>query len=225
MSNSEFDSEVLKDAKALFSYERVDDPLEHRDVLLGFGNHSEYVAKRAAELYLEGWAKRILFTGGFGRVTRNIWHVPEAERFTDVATGMGVPREAILLDTTSTNTGENISHSKQLLAEAGLDSTSAIVVELPFRGRRTRSALEAQWPELDFIMASPTLSFEEFLSIYKNEGPIGANEFLSILAGDVQRIIEYGRRGWQTPQDIPGEVMAAYKRLVEAGFTSQMLKD
>ncbi|MBM6774612.1 YdcF family protein [Olsenella profusa] len=225
MSDNRLDESTLAAARTLFDYERVDDPLERRDVAIGFGNHSEYVARRAAELYLEGLVDKVLFTGGLGRITRKIWNVPEAERFARVAERMGVREKDILLDTTSTNTGENISHSRRLLAEAGMGDARAIVVEIPFRGRRTRSALEAQWPELDFIMASPTLDFEEFLDVYTNEGPISVKEFVSVLVGDVQRIVEYGRRGWQTPQDVPADVTAAYELLVARGFTSQLLRD
>lgn len=225
MSSSATNNAVLADAKTLFLYERVDDALEHRDVAVGFGNHSEYVARRAAELYLGGWVDRVLFTGGFGRITRAIWNVPEAERFACVARGMGVPDEDILLDVTSTNTGENIAHSRRLLEEAGLSSARAIVVEVPFRGRRTRSALEVQWPELDFIMASPALTFEEFIDVYEREGPISPEDFISVLVGDVQRIVEYGKRGWQTPQSVPEDVLSAYGRLVDRGFTAQMIRE
>ena len=225
MSDNRLDESTLAAARTLFDYERVDDSLERRDVAIGFGNHSEYVARRAAELYLEGLVDKVLFTGGFGRITRKIWNVPEAERFARVAERMGVREKDILLDTTSTNAGENISHSRRLLAEAGMGDARAIVVEIPFRGRRTRSALEAQWPELDFIMASPTLGFEEFLDVYTNEGSISVKEFVSVLVGDVQRIVEYGRRGWQTPQDVPADVTAAYEFLVARGFTSQLLRD
>ena len=117
MSDNRLDESALAAARTLFDYERVDDPLERRDVAIGFGNHSEYVARRAAELYLEGLVDKVLFTGGFGRITRKIWNVPEAERFARVAERMGVREKDILLDTTSTNTGENISHSRRLLAK------------------------------------------------------------------------------------------------------------
>ena len=141
MSDSTLDGAVLADAKTLFSYERVDDSLERREIAIGFGNHSEYVARRAAELYLDGWVQKVLFTGGFGRITKGIWNVPEAEQFARIARGLGVPERDILLDVTATNTGENIAHSRRLLAEAGMTGVRAIVVEVPFRGRRTRSAL------------------------------------------------------------------------------------
>lgn len=224
MSGNRLDESILAAARTLFDYERVDDALERRDVAIGFGNHSEYVARRAAELYLEGLVDKVLFTGGFGRITGQIWNVPEAERFACVAEKMGVCEKDILLDVTSTNTGENISHSRRLLAEAGMGDARAIVVEVPFRGRRTRSALEAQWPELDFIMASPTLGYEEFLDVYASEGPISVEDFVSVLVGDIQRIVEYGRRGWQTPQKVPADVTAAYEFLVGRGFTSQLLR-
>lgn len=224
MSGKAIDESVLADAGELFAYERVDDPLEHRDIAIGFGNHSEYVARRAAEIYQDGLVDKILFTGGFGRITREIWNMPEAERFALVAQGLGVPAEDIMLDTTATNTGENIAHSQRILTEVGMTPVRAIIVELPFRGRRTRSALEVQWPALDFIMTSPSLTFEEFVAVYEGEGPLSVEEFVSVLVGDVQRIIEYGNRGWQTAQNVPTRVMEAYDRLVDQGFTAQMIK-
>ena len=40
---------------------------------------------------------------------------------------------------------------------------------------------------------------------------------------DTQRIIEYPKRGFAIPQDVPAEVEAAYGRLVEAGFTARLI--
>lgn len=225
MLSSMCDRDILDDAQLLFSYERVDDELEPRDVIIGFGNHSETIAKHAAALFHEGWANSILFTGGYGRITRHIWNMPEAERFAQIAVDLDVPRQSILLDTNASNTGENIKNSQRLLLENDLSDARAIVVELPFRGRRTRSALEIQWPQLDFIMTSPRLSFSDYYHIYSAHGPISCDDFISLLVGDIQRIIEYGARGWQTPQELPDEVFNAYRRLIERGFTSQMIPE
>jgi hypothetical protein len=46
-----------------------------------------------------------------------------------------------------------------------------------------------------------------------------------MLTGDLQRIIKYPARGFAVAQDVPGSVMAAYRRLVAAGFDSRLLKD
>jgi len=56
-------------AQVLFDFERSDDSLEKCEFCVAFGSHDPHVAMRAAEVYLEGLADRIIFTGGFGRIT------------------------------------------------------------------------------------------------------------------------------------------------------------
>ena len=79
------------------------------------------VARRGAELFLEGWAPLLIFAGGLGAITRHLWHEPEADQFAAIAIEMGVPPERILIENRSTNTGENVLFTKRLLAEKGLD--------------------------------------------------------------------------------------------------------
>jgi len=44
------------------------------------------------------------------------------------------------------------------------------------------------------------------------------------MVGDLQRIDLYGKNSFQIPQDIPENVMEAYKRLVDNGFDRQLIK-
>lgn len=46
---------------------------------------------------------------------------------------------------------------------------------------------------------------------------------INMLVGDTQRITAYAERGFAAPQHVPGAVLAAYRRLVSAGFTSRLL--
>ena len=85
------------------------------DCIVGFGNFNTNIARRAAQLYLEGIAPKILFTGGLGRNTEGLLPEPEAIRFAKVAMECGVPEEDIILEDKSTNTKENILFTKQLL--------------------------------------------------------------------------------------------------------------
>jgi hypothetical protein len=52
-----------------------------------------------------------------------------------------------------------------------------------------------------------------------------AEKVINIMMGDVQRIWVYGRRGWSVPQPVSLEVSAAFHRLVELGFTKQLIVD
>jgi hypothetical protein len=51
---------------------------------------------RCVELYFQGVAPKILFTGKFGNWTHGLWAKTEAETFADRAISMGV-REAVVL--------------------------------------------------------------------------------------------------------------------------------
>ncbi|HYF36450.1 MAG TPA: YdcF family protein, partial [Prosthecobacter sp.] len=84
------------------------------DLIMALGSNDTRVAEHAADLYLRGLAPKLLFSGNIGALTRSQFTKSEAETFAEVALAKGVPREAILLEPNSTNTGENIRFSRQL---------------------------------------------------------------------------------------------------------------
>ena len=88
-------------------------------------------------MFLEGWAPLLVCSGHLGGLTSGMWTRSEAEIFADVAVGRGVPRERILIERRSTNTGENVDFSRQLLAERGIPVSRAIAVQKPYMERRT----------------------------------------------------------------------------------------
>jgi len=72
--------------------------------------------ERAARLYREGLAPRILLAGGLtGDATRT-----EAEAGREVLVASGVPSAAILLEDQSRHTLENLFHTRQTLRDLGL---------------------------------------------------------------------------------------------------------
>jgi uncharacterized SAM-binding protein YcdF (DUF218 family) len=178
------------------------------------------VAERAVELYKQGYGSYILFSGGSGKLTKDIFDKPEAEVFADVAIKLGVPKEVILIENKSTNTGENVIFSKQLLNEKGLDFNSFILVQKPYMERRTYATFKKRWPEKNLIVTSPQLSFEEYTED-KNFKELTIN----VMVGDLQRIKEYPARGFQIPQEIPNYVWDAFEKLVSLGYTSHLIKD
>ena len=218
------DNSIDEAAEMLFEFERIDDELEHCELALALGNHDEHVARHAAMLQLTGVVDRILFTGGLGKVTSKIWSEPEATRFARIARSMGVPSEAILVETESTNTGENIRNSKEIIKREGLVGKRVIVVDRPARELRTKATLQAQWPELDFLMSPPRLSYRDYCAFYETDAPISKHDFIALMVGDLQRILVYPSLGYQTKQAVPDDVMAAYHTLIELGFTDQLMK-
>lgn len=109
--------EVDTYAKIIWDYHHMNDVLVKSDCIFVLCSMDTRVAERAAELYQQGYAPYILFSGGIGKLTKDIFDKPEAEVFADVAMKLGIPKEAILIENKSTNTGENVIFSKQLLQE------------------------------------------------------------------------------------------------------------
>ena len=68
--------EFLKPLQVIWDYLCLNEPLPQADCIVGFGNFNTDIARRAAELYHQGYAPKILFTGGLGRNTKfDSWRI------------------------------------------------------------------------------------------------------------------------------------------------------
>jgi len=209
--------EVIELAAKLWDYHLLHHELEKADCIFVLGSHDTRVADRGAELWLQGWAPVLLFSGGLGNVTRGIWTETEADKFAAIAIRLGVPAEAILVENQSTNTGENILFSGRLLKEKGIDPQRFIVVQKPYMERRSYATFKKHWPDKELIVTSPQIPFGD----YPNS-EIPTERVINIMVGDLQRIKIYPARGFQIPQDIPDDVWEAYERLVALGFDKHL---
>src|SRR3982750_1617043 len=124
-------------AEKIWEYHQMKHQLEKADAILVLCSHDKRVAERAAEVFLDGWAPLLIFAGGLGSVTKTIWSEPEADQFAEVAISMGVKNENILIENKSTNTGENILFTKQLLADKQINPQKFILVQKPYMERRS----------------------------------------------------------------------------------------
>jgi uncharacterized SAM-binding protein YcdF (DUF218 family) len=85
----------------------------------------------AIDLYRRGYVGTIIFTGGSDRPGA----LTEAEIAARYARDQGVPEGAILVETTSTDTHQNLANARAVAAEHGLDSF--LLVSTPSHMRRT----------------------------------------------------------------------------------------
>lgn len=193
------------------------------DLIVGFGNFNTDIARRAAELYHQGIAPKILFTGGLGRNTKGLLPEPEAVRFAKVAVGCGVPEADIILEDKSKNTADNILFTRALLEEKGIKHDHILGVHQPFMERRIKAAMGVYWPELNFSVTSPQVTIPEYLKRAKEQG-VSENASISVIVGDFQRMELYAQKGWQLPQEIPAECWEAFRQLVEMGYDTQLAK-
>lgn len=215
------DQTVYENVKVLWDYMHMNMALQKADYIVGFGCYNEEIALRAAELYREGWAPKILFSGGLGRNTKEMWSRSEAERFRDVAIRAGVPEQVIRIENKSTNTAENILFTKALVE--GENVKRIIAIHKPFMERRVYAALGVYWPEMDCILTSPQESIQEYVALSEKQG-ISEKRVIEILAGDFQRMDVYAEKGYQLPQDIPEEAWQAFRNLVRMGYTGELVK-
>jgi uncharacterized SAM-binding protein YcdF (DUF218 family) len=205
-------------AKILWDYHHMNHALVKSDCILVLGSHDTRVAERAAELFLDGWAPLLIFSGGLGRLTDGIFSEAEADKFAAIAIQKGVPASAILIENRSTNTGENITLTQALLKGNNLDPESFIVVQKPYMERRSFATFKKHWPHKRLVVTSPQIPFEQ----YPNED-ISLETVINIMVGDLQRIKIYAEKGFQVYQEIPTNVWEAYEELVRRGFNKQLI--
>jgi uncharacterized SAM-binding protein YcdF (DUF218 family) len=172
----------------------------------------------AAALYVRGIFLLIVFTGANSATTVDRFPRGEAVHYREYAIEHGVPADAVLIETTATNTGENITLTRQLLEAEGRQVRSATLMSRPYQQRRAYATCKKLWPEVDVQCASHPLSLDEYVAMIGDEQRV-----INMVVGDTQRIELYAERGFAIPQDIPSEVGAGYRRLVAAGFTSRLV--
>ena len=214
---------ALEPLQVIWDFLCLNEQPRKADVIVGFGNFNEDIPRRAAGLYLQGYAPKILFTGGLGRNTVGLLPESEADRFARVAIGCGVPDEAIIREINSTNTAENIIFTRKLLEELNVPHNHILGVHQPFMERRITAAMGVYWPEQSFSVTSPQVTIPQYLEAARRQG-ITENASISVIVGDFQRMKLYADKGWQVPQEIPQNAWDAFDTLVELGYDKQLAK-
>jgi uncharacterized SAM-binding protein YcdF (DUF218 family) len=205
-------------AQIIWDYHHLNHQLVPSDLILALGSNDVRVAEYAAELYLRGWAPRLMFSGNVGALTKGRFAKSEAETFAAIAIKMGVPEKAILIEPESTNTGENIVFSRRVLAAQKLEPDSFILVQKPYMERRAWATFMNFWPGKRVLAASPPISFAEYPT-----PDLPKELVINIMIGDLQRISRYPALGFQIAQEIPAEVWQAFEQLVALGFDKHLI--
>jgi uncharacterized SAM-binding protein YcdF (DUF218 family) len=211
--------DVRKEARVLWDYHHLDLGLSRADFILALGSHDKRVGQHAAHLMMEGWAPILVTSGGFGKVTQHIGGIPEGVRFAEIARGCGVPESKILVEGEATNTGENVTKTRELLALKRMNVQSGILVTKPYMRRRAYATAAKQWPEIKWLVSSPSLSFDKY-----PDGEVSLDRMIELMVGDLQRVKVYADCGFQVPQEIPDHVWQSYEKLVSWGFDKYVIK-
>ena len=207
--------------KVLWEYLRYPCEIKKADCIVGFGNYNCDIALRAAELFREGYADKVLFSGGLGRNTLGLQSMTEADRFASTAVKDGMPPEDILIENRSTNTAENIGFARRLLEDSGIFARSLIIVHQPFMERRIKAAFDVYWPEVGIMTTSYETDMDTFFEHAVNYG-VTEKMVVEEVVGDFQRMELYADKGWQSRQDIPESAWDAFHELVKKGYDGQL---
>lgn len=105
----------------LWDYMRMNQRLEKSDCIIVLGTIDVSVVDVAVDLYFKGYANKIIFSGGVGKITSKFWKETEAEKFAKRAMELGVPKNNIYIENESTNTGDNFRFTKRLIEKEKLD--------------------------------------------------------------------------------------------------------
>jgi uncharacterized SAM-binding protein YcdF (DUF218 family) len=218
INQGNLDQQTLTFAKLLWDYQHVDLAIEKVDCLVVMGCHDLGVAQHAINLYQQDVSPLIVFSGGFGKVTRTLWHEPEAVVFAKLARQAGIDQQHIILEPKAQNCGENIRFSMQLLAERKPQVKRVMLVTKPYLERRALATFKRHYPHLPVWVSSQACEFADYLQQSNDPTMV-----INLMIGDLQRILLYPALGFQVEQALPKAVLDAYTQLIDLGFNQGLL--
>ncbi len=192
------------------------------DVILVLGSADTRVAIKAAQLYNEWYAPLVITTGNSSKVRTDVIVLdkPEADRFAEMIIEKWVPADKIIIENKSTNTWENIKFAYENLKDKNIKSI--IIVHKPYAERRALATFEKQRPDQNtsFLVTSLPSNVDTYCEWFCDK-----EYLINMMIGDLQRIIEYPKLWFQTYQEVPDNVIAAYEYLKNKWYTKQLMKE
>ena len=119
-----------------------------------------------------------------------------------------------MLEDRATNLGENVRFSRDLLA----GPSTVTFLSKPSTVLRLKLTIEAQWPDIEAHVSCPRIKFPEDVC-----NVIGVLGVINEMVGDVQRIQQYPKLGYQVPHMLPPHVLDASNYLIGQGFVQHLV--
>lgn len=209
--------------------------LRQVDLLILFGGSIVEGCDKAAQAYLKGLAKQLMIVGGEGHTTptlRRTIHALRPEIETDnkmeaeviaayFAAEYGI--KDIIIETKSTNCGNNVSNALALLQAKNIAPTSLLIMQDTSMQRRMDAGFRKMWPRetllINYASYRPHFIVEEgrlVLAPHTIRGMWSVEHYISLLMGEIPRLADnekgYGPRGkgYIAHVDIPKEVEEAF---------------
>lgn len=252
-----FSDAVIDDMNRLARFLSLDQtsgkgPSGQPTLLILLGNAILPTAEAAFQALMQGRVSRLLIAGGIGHSTELLYHaVQQHPRYQHIATAgrseadvlgdIGVQcfdllPEQMLLETGSTNCGDNAVQARRVLGQAGDVSAHILLTQDPLMQLRTDASFRHVWrdrPDITFTswpVLIPQLERDgdglRFAGC-DNQSLWSLPRFASLLLGEIPRLRNapggYGPRGagFIASVEIPAEIEETYARLLpvlEAGY-------
>lgn len=209
---------IRVDVATLWAYHQMGHQIRPVDVGIGLGSHDLSVATYTAQLWREAVFPLIVFTGANAPTTEARFPRGEAIHYREHARSLGVPDQAILVEPTATNTADNLTLTRALLAEHGITPRSIMLISRPYQQRRAYATCRKVWPDVDVVCGSLPLDLDAYVTSIGDPDRV-----VNMLVGDTQRIELYAERGFAIPQPFPDDVREAYQRLVARGYITRLV--
>ena len=215
------------------------------DLIVLLGNSVLATAQRAFAAMRAGKAPLLLIAGGRGHSTRHLEDALrnagygravaaggcEAEMLAVLAHTQGIAGERMLLETASTNCGENASFALRTIERAGIAAARLVLMQDPTMQRRSDATFRKVWR--DAGRATRFVNDPTFVpQLALRDGALGfvdpvpgcwpVTRFASLALGEIVRLRDdeagYGPagRGLIAHVDIPAQTEAAHARLAQA---------
>lgn len=206
------------DARVIWDFHQMGHELKPCSAAITLGSLDLGVATTTADLYHAGMFPTVVFTGDTSAATQARFPRGEATHYREHALSLGVPDRAILLEPKATNTGQNIEFSREVLENTGIAVTTLLLISMPYMQRRAYATCRKLWPEVEPICVSQPLPYDEYVKTHDDE-----KQLIDMLMGDMERVMEYPKRGFAIKQHVPEGVRDAFERLRARGYDSWLL--
>ncbi len=196
----------------LWDYLTIETPLTHADIIIVGGCDDTQTIELAIDLHQTSFAPLLLFSGQQLELADS-----GAAYAAKRARTRGVPEDLILREPLAKNAGQTITHTCELLEKMSIPVSSALLIHKPFMTRSFLATAEVQWSGTapKFIVQHTQTGLIES-TLRSGRGDV----FRSIL-GEFQRIRSYGKKGYQSVQDVPNSAQIAYDTLIWRGHKTR----
>jgi uncharacterized SAM-binding protein YcdF (DUF218 family) len=159
-----------------------------------------------------------VFTGANAPTTIDRFPRGEAVHYREHALSLGVPDDAILIESNARSTFDNINNTRDLLTTHGIHVKAVTLISRPYQQRRAYNIARKLWPEVDVTCSAQPIDLRAYLD------QIGDTDLvINTIVADTQRLTLDHTTGHAMHQPLPEPAFAAYERLVEVGYTQRVI--